>query len=92
MKKQITIKTAIHSGIYASQGGGHTREEYSWNLGPINLLKAVKKIDEHNAAMDASYGSIGHAGSWIEIDGERISSWDYPENMDEARDLVGEYK
>jgi hypothetical protein len=66
---KITIKTRLHDGIYASSGGGKTITHYVYNVGPKNLLKAVKDLREHRASMRRSFGDIGCGGSWIEFDG-----------------------
>jgi hypothetical protein len=86
--KKITIKTRLHNGIYASSGGGKTIIHYVYNVGPKNLLMAVKQLHEHRASMSRSYGNIGCGGSWIEIDGLRIDNSELPENMKDARQLI----
>lgn len=87
---KITIRTALSDGIYRRQGGGETRTHYEWRTGPINLLRAIRQLNEHRRDMDAGYGNIGHAGSWIEIDGERLDRWhvEMTETLDDARRLI----
>jgi len=72
MKNRIEIKTALHEGIYKSDGGGQTRVHYSWAVGPRNLMRALEALPEHSESMTTSYGNHGHSGSWIEIAGVRI--------------------
>lgn len=66
-QKQIVIKTALHSGIYKSDGGGETRIHYRWTIGPHNLMTAMETLTEHSDSMTRGYGNVGHSGSWIEI-------------------------
>lgn len=65
----IKIKTHLDAGIYASCGGGETRTHYRYTTGPRNLLRAVRTLQEHRAAMIRSYGNVGCGGTWLEIDG-----------------------
>jgi hypothetical protein len=65
----IIIKTRLHNGIYASQGGGSVRVYHELKTGPKNLLWAVERLDWHRKQMTDSYGNVGHVRSWIEIDG-----------------------
>jgi hypothetical protein len=90
MKKQITIKTHLHEGIYKSCGGGETREVASFNIGPRNLLIATKELQEKISSNQRSYGSIGMGRSWLEIDGVEILSDELPENKKEAADLIND--
>ena len=84
----IAIKMSIHSGIYASQGGGQTRTQYEWATGPRNLLKAAALLPLHANTATAGLGNIGHCGSWIEIDGQRFEIYDLPATMAESRLLL----
>lgn len=88
MRSTITIVSAISAGIYASHGGGTTQARHTWPAGPLNLLRAAQLLPEHQRRMNASYGNIGHAGSWVQIDDQRIDPMDLPATMAEARDLL----
>lgn len=44
--KKITLHTRLNSGIYESHGGGQDRIIESWNIGPMNLLKALDSLHE----------------------------------------------
>lgn len=88
MRSTITIMTAISAHIYASQGGGTTKARHTWPAGPLNLLRAAQLLPEHKRRMNAAYGDIGHAGSWVQIDNQRIDPMDLPTTMAEARDLL----
>lgn len=88
MSLTISIMTAISAGIYASQGGGTTQARHTWPAGPLNLLRATQLLPEHQRRMNAAYGNIGHAGSWVQIDDQRIDPMDLPATMAEARDLL----
>ena len=85
---KITIKTRLHDGINASSGGGETITHYVYNVGPKNLLKAVKDLREHRASMRRSFGDIGCGGSWIEFDGFRLDNSEFPKNMKDARKMI----
>lgn len=76
---RITIKTRLDEGIYESCGGGQVLTHYKWNIGPRNLIKAFKALREHSRLMTQSYGNIGHSGSWIEVNGTRVSGLDESE-------------
>ncbi len=90
MKNLIKIKTALHDGIYKSSGGGQTTTAYSYNVGPLNLLRAVKQLHEHYQSMERSYGSVGHQGSWIEINGLSINHDELPETLSDAKQLIAD--
>ena len=75
----ITIKTAIHPGIYASQGGGTTAVRAEANTGPRNLIRLAGQLSNCAASATLSYGNIGHQRTWLEIDGVRIDSADLRE-------------
>lgn len=92
MSKEIKILTHLHEGIYQNCGGGQTCMHYEWNLGPRNLIKAVKKLYEHRREMDRCYGSIGGGGSWLEVCGLEIVDYDLDDIMstEAARSLLVE--
>lgn len=68
----IKIITRLDSGI-ASTDAGQARTHYTWKTGPRNLIKAIESLSSHRQRMIASYGNIGCGGSWIEVDGVRLS-------------------
>lgn len=72
--KKILIKTRFAEGIAAV--GGTTVSYYTWNIGPINLHRAIKMLPTHSREMELAYGNHGHAGSWIEVAGVRMSQSD----------------
>lgn len=88
--KTILIKTRLHDGINKSSGGGQTNTHYTFNMGPLNLLRAVKTLNEHYQSMERAYGSIGHQGSWIEIDDIKINRDELPSTLAEARQLIAD--
>ena len=73
---KIEIKTHLHDGIYKSSGGGKTTVHYTWNIGPRNLLTAIKTLSGHSKSMTQGYGNVGHCGSWIEVAGVELTSED----------------
>jgi hypothetical protein len=73
---KITLHTRLHSGIYESQGGGLDRVINEWNLGPLNLLKAIKSLYDERQSNLLGYGNIGCGYSWLEINGNRFDEND----------------
>ena len=65
----ITIRTHLDAGISASQGGGRIRIQHTLAAGPLNLLRAARRLPEHRAMMTRAYGNIGCGASWLQIDG-----------------------
>lgn len=97
----ISIRTHLDSGIYASQGGGQTIVHYRWNAGPLNLLKAAAKMSEHRKHMVQCYGNIGCGRSWLYIgdvamDEEDIfmeleyAKWNGKSRLDVARAIIAD--
>lgn len=87
----IAIKTYLHAGIYKSCGGGETTTHYEWaTTGPRNLLAAIARLYEHSASMTRNYGNIGHAGSWIEIDGVKIHEFDLVDVLQDDKEIAKE--
>ena len=84
-KHTIVIKTRLDDGIYKSHGGGEEVIQNTYHLGPINLLKAFRELDEIQSSNIRGYGSIGAGSSWIEIDGKEIQ--DYWLFLDEKQPL-----
>lgn len=73
----IQIKTRLHDGIYASMGGGQTHTHYTWDrTGPMALVAAIRKLRRHSLEMTQRFGAHGHQGSWIDVDGVKVSSDD----------------
>ncbi|SIR39618.1 hypothetical protein SAMN05880558_11313 [Aeromonas sp. RU39B] len=71
----IKIITRLDSGIASIHAGeNHTR--YEWATGPRNLVKAMTLLPDHRRHMMDAYGNIGCGGSWIEVDGVRLSTDD----------------
>jgi hypothetical protein len=70
MEGKISIITRIHSGISKPH-----ESPVSWNVGPRNLLSAVKYLRIHSREMTASYGNVGHKGSHITVCGKRLHDW-----------------
>ena len=71
--EKITIKTRLNSGISLRPGQLQVETCHEFNVGPKNLLGAIKTLTAHSAQMVVIYGGIGHAGSWIEINGVEIT-------------------
>lgn len=82
---KIILKTRLHDGIYASCGGGEVRVHGTWNIGPRNLLKAVKELQRHASHMKECYGGIGAGHSWLEYDNEPIGN-NFPWLLDSVAD------
>lgn len=72
----IRIVTAIHSGIYKSQGGGTNRVQAEASTGPRNLLRLAADLNEISRRATQSLGNVGHCGTWLEIDGVQIEFYD----------------
>lgn len=72
----IKIYTKLSESIYASNGGGEIREQYTYKTTGRNLLLAIKKLGQHRAYMSECYGNIGCGASWLEIDGKKLTQED----------------
>lgn len=70
MKSKITLHTRLNDGIHKSDGGGQDRIIQIWNLGPLNMLKAIGALHRERKSNKRGYGNIGCGRSWIEIDGQ----------------------
>lgn len=68
----IKIITRLDSGIASKHAGEH-HASYEWSTGPRNLVKAMELLPAHIRHMKDAYGNIGCGGSWIEVDGVRLS-------------------
>ncbi len=78
----IEIKTRLHDGIYQSWGGGETRIVRKYNIGPRNLLKAIRETDDIIRSNMQAYGGIGAGETWLEIDGTDINEYYYKFGVD----------
>lgn len=72
----IKIYTKLNEGIYASQGGGETREFSSLKTSGRNLLLAYDKLLQRRSDLKEAYGNIGCGESWMEIDGKKLDDYD----------------
>lgn len=77
MNKKIVLVTKLHEGIYPSQGGGKRQEVAEWNLGPLNVMAAVRSLNQEIRDNRRNYGSIGAGESWLEINGHRFTPDDF---------------
>ena len=84
----ITIRTAVDSGIYASQGGGKTHTRVEANTNARNLLRLAGQFRDLSRSASDAYGNIGHGGTWLEIDGVRIEGFDV-DDLDHADEPIG---
>ena len=84
----IEIRTRLNDGIYKSEGGGETRTHYSANAGPLNLLRLARKLGQHLDHMEVCYGNIGCGSSWLRIGDQRVGTFDLPETLLDARQLL----
>ena len=85
----ITIKTKLHDGVYASQGGGKVVTHYEFTAGPRNLVKAIKTLHSHKEEIKECFGNIGCGHSWMEINGKQVNIYDMEDVMKDDAEAFG---
>lgn len=84
MKNQIQIITVLDEGI---NGGGEEQVEYTWKLGPRNLMKAIERFPKHLQDMVNCYGNIGCGYSWISVHDVKMDGFDLSDYENETDPL-----
>lgn len=77
MSKKIVLVTKLNEGIYKSDGGGQRQEVADWNIGPLNVMAAVRLLNQEIRDNRRNYGNIGCGESWLEINGHRFNREDF---------------
>lgn len=74
---KIVLVTKLSDSVYKSAGGGQRQEVCGWNIGPRNLIQAVKWLREELRDNRRAFGNIGMGSSWLEINGQHFSASDF---------------
>jgi hypothetical protein len=90
---KLVLKTRLHYGIHDHLGGGQVKVHGTWNIGPRNLLKAIREFEQHSQHMTECYGNIGAGHSWLEYDGEPMNDSDTGllQNIGETKWFIDKY-
>lgn len=71
---RIELHTQLHSGIYASHGGGEDVIVKTFKASPRGYTLALKALKEERESNRVAYGDIGRGSSWLELDGDRLET------------------
>ncbi|GLQ31644.1 hypothetical protein [Litoribrevibacter albus] len=84
----IKIFTAFHPSTTTAIERGEVQEQFEIKTTPRNLLIAANERLEISQMQESGWGSIGHQGTWIEIDGVRIDNDDISEIEKEHHQII----